>query len=100
MYAVNPPDCDCIYRFNQPQSYTTVAYMGNKWTMYKWTYTLQTWVVQGSTLYIFYFYPFDPWFITVNPNLIVTASPVMLQPFIPPYPKILFNKYGAHYDVI
>ena len=42
---------------------------------------LQTWVIQGSTL--FYFYPFVPWFITVNPNLPVTAFPVMLEPFIP-----------------
>ena len=61
--------------------------MGNKWSMYKWTYALQTWVVQGSTLYIFDFYPFDPLFITLNPNLTFTASPVMLEPLSPLIPK-------------
>ena len=68
--------------------------------MSKWTYTLQTCFVQVSTLCIFDFYPFDPWFITVNLNWTFTASPVMLEPFIPAHPKILFNKYGAHYAVI
>ena len=60
----------------------------------------ETCVFQGSALYIFYFYPFDLWFTAVNPNGAFTASPVMLEPFIPPHPKIFFNKYGAQYTVI
>ena len=60
----------------------------------------QTCVVQGWTVYIFYFYPFDLWFTTINPNWNFTASPVMLEPFIPPHPQIFFNKYGTHYTVI